>query len=74
MRRTFGLLAMSHLTLLFCSPVWGQDLMITNARIIDGNGGVIENGSVAVEDGRIASVSAGPVGFRQQRKSSMPAA
>ena len=60
MRRTFGLLAMSHLTLLFCSPVWGQDLMITNARIIDGNGGVIENGSVAVEDGRIASVSAGP--------------
>ena len=60
MRRTFGLLAMGHLALLFCSPVWGQDLVIANARIIDGNGGVIENGTVVVQDGRIASVSAGP--------------
>lgn len=34
-----------------------QDLLITNARIIVGNGTVIESGSVLVRDGRIASVS-----------------
>src|SRR5215813_13349611 len=37
----------------------GQSLVITNARIIDGNGGVIPRGSVVVRNGRIASVSAG---------------
>lgn len=58
MRRTNGLLAIGHLTLLVCSPVWGQDLAIANARIIDGNGGVIDSGSVVVRGGRIASVSA----------------
>ena len=46
-----------------------QDLVITNARIIDGNGGVIPDGTVVVEDGRISSVSAGaatgPDGARQ---------
>lgn len=36
-----------------------QDLVITNARILDGHGAVIEQGSVVVRDGRIASVSAG---------------
>lgn len=36
-----------------------QDLVITNARIIDGNGGSIEQGTVVVRNGRIASVSAG---------------
>jgi len=36
-----------------------QDLVITNARIIDGTGTTIEQGSVVVEDGRIVSVSAG---------------
>ena len=36
-----------------------QDLVITNARIIDGNGGTMEQGSVVVRNGRIASVSAG---------------
>ncbi len=36
-----------------------QDLLITNARIIDGTGGTIEQGSVVVRDGRIVSVSAG---------------
>src|SRR5262245_32507853 len=38
----------------------GQSLVITNARIIDGNGGVIPRGSVVVRNGRIASVSTGP--------------
>ena len=36
-----------------------QSLVITNARIIDGNGGMIERGSVVVRDGKIVSVAAG---------------
>ena len=36
-----------------------QNLVITNAHIIDGTGKVIEHGSVAVRDGRIVSVTAG---------------
>ncbi|MGE4657511.1 MAG: amidohydrolase family protein [Gammaproteobacteria bacterium] len=36
-----------------------QDIVISNARIIDGNGGVIEQGVIIVSDGRIVSVSAG---------------
>jgi imidazolonepropionase-like amidohydrolase len=36
-----------------------QDLVITNARVIIGNGQVIERGSLVVRNGRIASVSAG---------------
>lgn len=60
MRGTGGLLAIGHLALLVCSPVWSQDLAITNARIIDGNGGVIDSGSVVVRDGRIAAVAAAP--------------
>jgi imidazolonepropionase-like amidohydrolase len=36
-----------------------QDLVITNARILDGLGGVINNGSVVIRSGRIQSVGAG---------------
>ncbi len=36
-----------------------QDLVITNGRILDGTGQVIERGSVVVRDGKIVSVSAG---------------
>jgi imidazolonepropionase-like amidohydrolase len=36
-----------------------QDVVITNARILDGAGGVIENGSLVVDDGVITSVGAG---------------
>ena len=36
-----------------------QDLAITNARIIVGNGTVIERGSIVVRGGRFVSVSAG---------------
>lgn len=43
-----------------------QNLTITNARIIAGNGEIIENGSIIVRDGRIISLAAGapqnPVG------------
>jgi imidazolonepropionase-like amidohydrolase len=45
-----------------------QDLVISNARIIVGNGSVIESGTVVVRGGRIASVGAGtiaPAGVRQ---------
>jgi imidazolonepropionase-like amidohydrolase len=43
---------------------WGagapaQDLVITNARIIDGTGKVIERGSVVAKDGKILTISAG---------------
>ena len=36
-----------------------QDLVITNARILDGNGGEIPSGTVVVQGGRIVSVGAG---------------
>ena len=39
------------------TPGLAQSLTITNARIIDGNGGVVARGSVTVRDGRIVSVS-----------------
>jgi imidazolonepropionase-like amidohydrolase len=45
-----------------------QDLVISNARIIVGNGSVIESGTLVVRSGRIASVGAGttaPAGIRQ---------
>ncbi len=37
-----------------------QDLVITNARIIVGTGDVINQGSIVIRGGRLASVSAGP--------------
>src|SRR5215470_8682229 len=51
--------------LLICWVVYAQqragqqNLVITNARIIDGNGGVIARGSIVVRNGRIASAAAG---------------
>ena len=36
-----------------------QNLVITNARILDGSGKVIERGAVVVRDGKIASVATG---------------
>ncbi len=47
--------------LLLClgSTAAAQDLLITNGRILDGMGGVVENGTVVVRGGRIESVSAG---------------
>ena len=41
------------------TPIAAQDLVITNALIIAGNGTVINPGSVVVRSGRIASVSQG---------------
>jgi len=47
---------------LFCAvplPVWAQNLVITNVRIIAGPGKTIEKGSLVIKDGRIASVTEG---------------
>ena len=40
-------------------PLSAQDLTITNARIVVGNGNVIERGSIVVRAGKIVSVAAG---------------
>ena len=40
-------------------PLLAQDVAITNARIIIGNGEVIESGTLVVRDGRITEVMAG---------------
>jgi imidazolonepropionase-like amidohydrolase len=42
--------------------VSAQDLVITNAHIVVGNGQVIERGSVVVRNGRIVSVASGAAG------------
>ena len=44
--------------LLIATGASAQNLTITNARIIDGTGKVIDHGAVVVKDGKIASVSA----------------
>ena len=55
---------MKTLLLLIClvlaaRAAGAQSLVVTNARILDGKGGVIERGSIVVRDGKIASVAAG---------------
>src|SRR6185436_9326832 len=50
----FACLLVSSLT-----PLAAQDLTITNARIVVGNGTVIERGSIVVRGGKIVSVAAG---------------
>jgi imidazolonepropionase-like amidohydrolase len=46
------------LVLVTAEGAYAQNLTITNARILDGTGRVIERGVVVVRDGKIASVSA----------------
>ena len=70
MRRLFTFVCLVAVgSLVISGDLGAQDLVITNARIIDGNGGVIADGTVVVENGRISSVSAGaasgPDGARQ---------
>ncbi|MEQ1580751.1 MAG: amidohydrolase family protein [Steroidobacteraceae bacterium] len=47
---------------LSAGSAYAQDGAITNARIIVGNGQVIENGTIVVRGGKIESVSAGKAG------------
>lgn len=42
-----------------CTSAVAQDLVISNARILDGAGAVVDNGTVVVRDGRIVSAAAG---------------
>ena len=55
--RLRGLAAVLLLTA--AATAQAQSVTVTNARILDGTGKVIERGSVVVRDGRIASVAAG---------------
>jgi imidazolonepropionase-like amidohydrolase len=57
-RLTSALLACG-LVLSGAAPAMAQDLTITNARIVVGNGTVIERGSIVVRGGRIVSAAAG---------------
>src|SRR5262245_6425268 len=41
------------------APAAAQDVAITNARIVVGNGQVIDSGTIVVRAGKIASVTAG---------------
>ena len=52
-------LAVLALALTFAMAARAQDLVITNARILDGTGLSIDRGSIVIEDGRIVSVAAG---------------
>lgn len=52
-------LAFLALGLATAAPLAAQDLTITNARIVVGNGTVIERGSIVVRGGKIAAVAAG---------------
>lgn len=40
------------------NPGVTQDIRLTNARIVDGNGGIVDRGAILVQGGRIVSVSA----------------
>src|SRR5262245_6954484 len=53
--------AIAIAALLSAADLHAQDLAIVNARIIVGNGTVIDQGSIVVRGGRIASVAAGRV-------------
>jgi imidazolonepropionase-like amidohydrolase len=54
--RQAGVLSLA--AVLLSTGAVAQNLVVTNARILDGTGKVIERGSVVVRDGKIASVSA----------------
>ena len=58
----------ASLAVLLCAQsVSAQNLVVTNARILDGTGRVIERGAVVVRDGRIVSVDSGTVDARGAR-------
>lgn len=57
-RSHLGCLATVIVVLAGACSAFAQNLTITNARILDGTGRVIERGSVVVRDGKIVSVAA----------------
>lgn len=60
-RRLAGLPIIAAVACLAAGPAAAQDIAITNARIIVGNGTVIDSGTILVRDGRIAEVAAGRI-------------
>jgi imidazolonepropionase-like amidohydrolase len=58
-RRTLACLAGAGAAWLFAASVSAQDVAITNARIVVGNGTVIASGTVIVRGGKIVAVSSG---------------
>ena len=59
---TTNRLALALLATCIVLPAAAQDLVISNARILDGTGATIERGTVVVQGGRIASVGANAAG------------
>jgi imidazolonepropionase-like amidohydrolase len=57
MKNLIALIALASVAA--AGPAAAQNLVITNARILDGTGKVIERGAVVVRDGKIASVATG---------------
>src|SRR4029077_17300168 len=50
---------LAGLTLGALASLWGQDLTITNARVVAANGTLIERGSIVMRAGKIVSVAPG---------------
>src|SRR6476620_64538 len=59
MKRLLTLILLISLWTLGTTALSAQDLVITNARIFVGNGNVIDQGSIVIRAGRIASIGAG---------------
>jgi imidazolonepropionase-like amidohydrolase len=60
MKTLIGVLCLSLVgTIALARDSAAQNLVITNARILDGKGGVLERGFVVVRDGKIVSISSG---------------
>jgi imidazolonepropionase-like amidohydrolase len=57
-------MTIAALALPFAMAAGAQDLVITNARILDGTGLSIQRGSIVIEDGRIVSVAEGAAAAR----------
>jgi imidazolonepropionase-like amidohydrolase len=55
----FRVVVTTLVVVLSASAAAAQDVAITNARIVVGNGQVIDSGTIVVRGGRIVSVSAG---------------
>src|SRR4051812_20623629 len=58
-RHLTALGAAALLSLALGSTASAQNLVITNARVLDGTGKTIENGTIIARNGRIVSVTAG---------------
>ena len=68
MKRLLAAIGFVWLAQLGSTPqVAAQDLVVTNARILDGTGVVIDKGTIVVRSGKIASVSAGSANVPRAR-------